>query len=110
MEDSKRQETPRLNTRMNQVARWSEVRKAKTILEQDGNWKETSQAEERIFQKDGKHLREEIKASKKKKFGKAGKLKLTELEETILKRQMMRKMEIQEIEKNLKIYRIKQEG
>ena len=110
MEETKRQENPRLNTRRSQIARWAEVRRAKSVLVRDGKWREMSQAEERIFQKDGKYLREEIRSGKKKKFGKAGNMKLTELEETILKRQMMRKREIQEIEKNLKIHRNKQEG
>jgi hypothetical protein len=106
MEYSNRQEKVGNNPRINQMSRWTNVRQAKIQLEQAGKWKELSTAEERKFQNDGKQLREEMQASKRKKFGKAGKWKLTELEETLLSRQMMRMKEILEIEKNLKLHKL----
>ena len=67
-----------------QQAIWTEVRQDKTTLDKQCNWKELSTAEKRMLEKDGKTRREEIEKKKRRKYGKAGRCKLTAMEEAIM--------------------------
>ena len=63
----------------------------------------------RKIQKDGKQKKLEIKSMKRKRFGKAGKCQLTEIEEAILQIQTRRKEELAEMEMNLGMKKMRSE-
>ena len=93
-----------------QQAIWTEVRQDKTTLDKQCNWKELSAAEKRKLEKDGKTRREEIEKKKRRKYGKAGRCKLTEMEEAIMAGLARRLNEIAEIEKNLNLHKKRPKG
>ena len=110
-ENSRRKESRRGMARtMSHPAIWTEVRKDKATLEKQYRWKELATTEQRKLEKDGKTRRVEIEKIKRRKYGKAGKSKLTALEEAIMAGLARRMKEIAEIEKNMHLQKTRPKG
>ena len=110
-ENSRRKESHRGAARtMSHPAIWTEVRKDKATLEKQYRWKELATTEQRKLEKDGKTRRVEIEKIKRRKYGKAGKSKLTALEEVIMAGLARRMKEIAEIEKNMHLQKTRPKG
>ena len=80
---------------------WKDLRESKMIVKSvEDNWKDLESMEKKKIERSGKELRAEIEERRRAKFGKAGRRKLTSLEETILANQTKKKIELEEIGRN----------
>ena len=78
------------------------MKKDRAALEHLPDWDELTGAEMRKLQRDGRERKAKLIRNRKKKFGKAGKSKLSTMEEAIMDKDLANKIELAEIEKNLK--------
>jgi hypothetical protein len=106
-EDTRRMERPNQpggtrKTKIELKQSWKEIREStmqlKTMVKK---WEELEPRDTRRLEKEDKKLRQDLIDRKKKKFGRAGKAKLTELEEALISSHGRKRMELEEIKLNL---------
>ena len=84
---------------------WREFRKMKNELSKQEMWHELNVREGWKIKAEGRKLKSDATVNKKKRFGKACKKGLTDLEEELLKTQVASKLELREAEQNLEVYK-----
>ena len=84
---------------------WREFRKMKNELSKQEMWHELNVREGWKIKAEGRKLKSDATVNKKKRFGKACKKGLTDLEEELLKTQVASKLELREAEQNLEMYK-----
>ena len=90
---------------------WKEIRMSRGyIIANSDGWKELDGKETRRLEKEEKKLKSELVERKKKKYGKAGKTKLTRMEEALISSNTGKLMEMEEIKLNLQQEQAIQEG
>ena len=115
-ECSRRLEDPRIeeenkNPKLDLRQCWKVLRES--IMQLKGisnNWEELELKHTRRLEREEKKIRQELIDRKRKKFGRAGKTTITELEEAIISSNGRKKQEIEEIRMNLAKETIRKEG